>query len=487
MPGGGGRASRPVDEDSNAPFDLSWVPKKPNPAAGDGGDEANPHGGTSHSTVSLRAKQVAERFPPAKRCLAGFDEMKLAAMGEQSEIPIRSDWPQSRQFLGHIISSNLFVVAMGIVISINIVIVLVEADRRAQCVDAQSPDCPANFSDIRVPDRICGIIYIIELLMRVYVYQSKFCCSFWNITDTIVVLVSLSGEIFESFVQNAALIRLVRIVRIVKILRVITMFQELYLMIASLASTMRTIFWACLMLVIVISIMSLLAVEMLHPLHVQMMEDGEVCDRCPTAFSSITNSMVTFFATIIMGDGIFDVFVPLIEEDVSAAAFLLTSVALVYLGFSNLVLSVIVDKANEARCQDTTYQALVARKMREKAQQELESLWQEVDVDGSNTVTLEELRQMHETSENFKIYFKSHNIDMELLTYAWSVMDPDGDGQCDFHEFAETLVRLRSTDAGPATAFMKHQLGHVVAELSEIKDLLNKTEKNSLCRNPGTL
>jgi len=207
------------------------------------------------------------------------------------------------------------------------------------------------------------------------------------------------------------------------------------------------------------------------------MEAGEVCERCPTAFSSITNSMVTFFATIIMGDGIFDVFVPLIKENVSAAAFILTCVALVYLGFSNLVLSVIVDKANEARMQDTTYQALVARKMREKAQQELESLWQEVDVDGSNTVTLEELRQMHETSENFKIYFKSHNIDMELLTYAWSVMDPDGDGQCDFHEFAETLVRLRSTDAGPATAFMKHQLGHVVAELSEIKDLLNKTEK----------
>merc|ERR1712129_363329 len=129
----------------------------------------------------------------------------------------------------------------------------------------------------------------------------------------------------------------------------ITMFQELYLMIASLASTMRTIFWACVMLCIVLSILSLVAVEVLNPLQKEIAAEGDdSCERCPLAFSSIQRSMVTFFYTIIMGDGIADVFVPLIERDRTAAVFILFAVAIVYLGFSNLVLSVIVEKAEEA-------------------------------------------------------------------------------------------------------------------------------------------
>jgi len=183
--------------------------------------------------------------------------------------------------------------------------------------------------------------------------------------------------------------------------------------------------------------------------------------------------------TIIMGDGIADVFVPLIERDRTAAVFILFAVAIVYLGFSNLVLSVIVEKAEEARSQDTTYQAILAKKMKDQARKELLKLWEELDMDGSNTVTLMELTQQYELSESFREYFKSMDIDLPFLQYAFAVMDPDGDGSCSFQDFAETVVHLKSTDPGPTVAFVRHQMAQVVTDVSDIKHTLSNTRSKS--------
>jgi len=421
----------------------------------------------------LGTSEQAEEVPPMLGRV-----LKMTAA--EDDLKVDPDWPYRRQVIAKLVTSDFFLGVMGVVIMLNTVLMLIETDLRANCDDPKSSECPANGIFITLPDRICFIIYVMELAMRLYAYQNRFCYSMWNIIDAMVVVMALVGELVQNSIQNAALIRLIRIFRVVRVLRVMTLFHELYLMLTSLASTMRTIFWACVMLCIVLSILSLVAVELLNPLQKQMAaESDDDCERCSVAFSSIKRSMVTFFYTIIMGDGIADVFVPLIERDITAAVFIVLSVAIVYLGFSNLVLSVIVEKGQEARAQDTTYQAILAKKIKDQARKELLKLWEQLDEDGSNSLTLMELTQQYEKSENFRDYFKSMDIDLPFLRYAFTVMDPDGDGKCSFQDFAETVVHLKSTAPGPAVAFVRHQMAQVVADVSDIKNILSETKNKS--------
>jgi len=117
--------------------------------------------------------------------------------------------------------------------------------------------------------------------------------------------------------------------------------------------------------------------------------------------------------------------------------------------------------------------------MKDEAQRELLKLWEELDMDGSNSVTLMELTQQYELSESFREYFKNLDIDLPFLHYAFAVMDPDGDGSCSFEEFAETVVHLKSTDPGPAVAFVRHQMKQVLADVSDIKHVLCETKSKS--------
>merc|ERR1712032_1443981 len=103
-----------------------------------------------------------------------------------------------------------------------------------------------------------------------------------------------------------------------RVLRLLTMFTELYLMISALATTMRTIFWASLLLLLVFCVLSIISLELLLPVQQRILKELEAagkppCDPCDRAFSSVRDSMVTLFSTLVLGDGVVEILVPLAE------------------------------------------------------------------------------------------------------------------------------------------------------------------------------
>jgi len=236
-----------------------------------------------------------------------------------------------------------------------------------------------------------------------------------------------------------------------------------------MASTMRTIFWAVNMLFAVLIMCSFLAVQLLHPIMKGLVHDDD-CIRCPRAYISIKASMITFFQTLVMGDGIGDLLIPLLEADFVAAVLILIFVSVVYLGFSNLILSVIVEKANEARNRDTTYKSMVDRKAKAEAKKDITQFWRELEDDnGQNTMSLQELKHLYATSWEFRDYFKRLDIDMPFLEYAFKIMDADGSGDCTLEDFASSVVKLKTTDPGPVVSFIKYQIQQMGHDISELK------------------
>jgi len=246
-----------------------------------------------------------------------------------------------------------------------------------------------------------------------------------------------------------------------------------------MASTLRTIFWGCIILVMVLAVSSVLAADILRPRVLQMYEEGtlkeEDCTRCRVAFDSVPQSMITFFQTLVMGDGIDVLMIPLIEEDWVAAAFLLILVATVYLGFSNLLLSVIVDKASEARTSDTFLQSLLHKKSRNMARQELMEMWRKSDADGDGIVTLEELRTTYDQQEEFRRYFRQMDIDLDFLEMAFEAAKND-DEECEFEDLANTVVHMKNTDIGPVVSTVKFQLSVLMKEMGNLSSQMNSLQ-----------
>merc|ERR1712194_635100 len=166
---------------------------------------------------------------------------------------------------------------------------------------------------------------------------------------------------------------------------------------------------------------------------------------CALAFSSVTRSVIFFWTTLVAGDAWGTCILPLIAK--MPLSFVLFAAALVsvQLGFMNLVLAVIVDRAAEARELD----ALEAREKKKIADEASMEIWrrlmQAMDLDSNGTVSLEELLTGAE-EEEMKEKLEDMNLEADDLEDLFYFMDCEEDGALDYHEFVNAFHKAQSQD-----------------------------------------
>merc|ERR1719375_1819658 len=106
----------------------------------------------------------------------------------------------------------------------------------------------------------------------------------------------------------------------------------------------------------------------------------------------------------------------------------------------NLVLTVIVDRANRVR---------------------EEAICQELDTDGSGDLSLEEVLIGYENIEGFKVVLELLDIRREDLEGVFSLLDIDSSGSVTYSEFVDELIKMQSNDFRFLLTFIKHRLGDV--------------------------
>eukprot|EP00747_Dinoflagellata_sp_TGD_P073973 gnl/TRDRNA2_/TRDRNA2_158136_c1_seq1.p1 gnl/TRDRNA2_/TRDRNA2_158136_c1~~gnl/TRDRNA2_/TRDRNA2_158136_c1_seq1.p1 ORF type:complete len:797 (-),score=127.62 gnl/TRDRNA2_/TRDRNA2_158136_c1_seq1:60-2189(-) len=412
---------------------------------------------------------------------AGFDDF-AGISHDIDQQQFDPKWSANRKLVAKTLASFLFEGIMTLVILANIMVVINETDKRALCEDKESLSCEANSSGIRAANNVFLAIYSIELVMRMYAFRWTFHRDLWNVFDFAIVVVSLLSEFLSSSLGSWKVLRVFRMARIVRVFRLLASFRELYLMINGLVSALKTMFWACVLLVLILCIVSILAVDFLHPLALRV-ANGEfelfedACPRCDRMFSSVWNSTITFFQTVIMGDAWGEVTLPLIDADPASAIFLLPLVIAMSLGFSNLIVAVIVEKAGEARLEDMQFQLMTKRREEARFKEKFVALCEELDDDASGTLTLKELISNFETNRHFKSLLTSINVDKHEMVSAFEIMDSDRTGSITYNDFSDTLFKMKTADTTTMLTFIKFYVlqlrRDMKVELNEINTLLS--------------
>jgi len=124
-----------------------------------------------------------------------------------------------------------------------------------------------------------------------------------------------------------------------------------------------------------------------------------------------------------------------------------TALVCIQLGFTNLILSVIVDAAAGARDEEN------AEKLLEQQLQEQEDILQfyetmrRIDTDGSGCISAEELMHGYDSDEQTKDRLLDLGLDKQDLMRLYELMDTEGMGEVSYVDFVNNVRKAEKADA----------------------------------------
>jgi len=378
-------------------------------------------------------------------------------------------WSRPRRFSFWLITHTITDILVSVLILFNIIIMIYETDQRAL-----GEDIPPW---AKITNSCLLSFYCCELTLRLYVFRSHFFISGYNCLDFAIVGTDL---IFESVgdalrhMPNVTMLRILRVLRALRFVRAVrslVFFRELYMIMNGFFSAMKAIIWATVLLFSVLMLWSVVAVELIHPLVKDMVEKGEFedCDRCGRAFSNTMNAMLTFTQQIVAGDEWGNTTIPIVEKYPATVVFFAAVLVSVDLGLMNLILSVIVGKAQQAHADDLKFQMQEKEETFVKLKKQLLKMCSQLDEDNSGSLTLDELLSGFDSSNEFHVALQSMDVERDDISSLFDILDEDGSGHVEYDEFVDQLHKMKTQDAHVVLVFIR---GHV-------KDIKNKIELQS--------
>lgn len=394
---------------------------------------------------------------------------------------IKRGWSTPRKKVAFILEHSVTELVMAVLITANAVFIIIETDIRAAEREDPLWRRSAGYGFLAA--------YTVDVALRIYCYQRLFFTQVFNNLDLFVVVVDIAGELLVGSLgdlPSLSVLRILRIFRLMRFVHVLTLFKELHMMLHGFMSAMKAIFWATFMLVIMLTLWSIVAVEIIHPKVVALSDEGhfEGCERCQRAFASVMASNLTFIQQIVAGDSWGAVSVPVIEYHPETAVVFLGSLITVELGMLNLILTVIVNAAQEARDADLQRKIREKEHEFEKAKRRLVKLCRELDTDRNGELSLEEMLIGMEENRAFGETISLMDVKKEDMTTIFSLLDENGDGKVIYREFVEQLYRMKAQDANTHLIFLK---GSVNSLRSSVNTLINIVQNEVLRSVDGVL
>lgn len=106
-------------------------------------------------------------------------------------------------------------------------------------------------------DTVCLMIYLIEMLMKVFVYRKDYFRNGWNLFDFIIIVISLTPTNIP--VQVA---RVLRIFRIFRTFRIISAFSQLRIIIIAIGRSIPGVMWTMGLLAIFYYVFAIIGISL---------------------------------------------------------------------------------------------------------------------------------------------------------------------------------------------------------------------------------
>eukprot|EP00930_Biecheleria_cincta_P041916 TRINITY_DN28819_c0_g1_i2.p1 TRINITY_DN28819_c0_g1~~TRINITY_DN28819_c0_g1_i2.p1 ORF type:complete len:633 (-),score=97.78 TRINITY_DN28819_c0_g1_i2:51-1874(-) len=369
-----------------------------------------------------------------------------------------------RTWLSGIMQTHYYECALGVIVLFNVILLIVQTDAAASCPpDMES--CSPKWAE--VADYVLPALYTIDVGCAMFAQRRSFCYVLMNWIDLGIVLLgyieicifvmSPAGEGQRNSVLS--IFRMLRIARMTRVAKLIRPLPELYKLVTGFCFTLRAICWGFVMLVLLLVVWSIIILQILSNLDVKSAyQDSRFAGYwCEEAMQSTANMGILLWQILITGDSWGACTIPVILKYpamywVYAAAFVCIS-----LGFTNLILALIVERATCDHEEDIIRRLLDRQIEQEKDIEKFRETFSAMDTDNSGTLSLDELIRGFDDRDDFKkdlLRFGIHKSDFEQL---FRCVDLDNSGDISYVEFVEAMIRSQRQETG--TQLMMIQVG----------------------------
>lgn len=381
-------------------------------------------------------------------------------------------WSNLQVLAGKVVDSTFFEVLVCCVVVANLLLIVFETDLGVACHGQDHTCVPAGYA---IANHILLAFYTLELAVQVYVQRSTYLWFGWNLLDASIVSLGYFELVMFAVSQSQdgfALVRFLKVARIVRIARILKPIPELYKLVNGFFSTVRTMFWGFLMIIVLLSAWAVITVQILTPL-TDVRGQFEV-EWCNTAFESVSTAIVLYFQTLIAGDSWGLCVVPALQKRPELFWLFSAVLVTVQLGFTNLILAVIVESSADSRA--TQQSELRAQEQRQRAETiaAMHDILHRLDADNSGVLTINELEEGYDHDEQLNAKFSSLGISKNDLSKLFTAMDHDGSGDVTYDEFIESLLwaekdaRAQSLNLHLKLEYLTSSVDNRFAELAQI-------------------
>jgi len=383
------------------------------------------------------------------------------SLGVDDEVP--KTW---KDLLGRAVSSHYFSFCIMTLIFINLVLLGIEVDVSASL---GQNDIPRWFETVNF---VIVAIFLLELLLKMY---TRGCHAFfagddggWNIFDLCIVVVSLLESVISSQMELSHLrvmrfARLVKTLRGVRVMRLLHYISALRTLARSILNTMRSLFWTLVLLLLAFYSFALIFTQAVvdHCRLEAVIQTGDpnaipLCSsssRLDRYWSSIPQSMLTLFMSITGGLSWIDALEALTSFSFFALTFFVIYIVITVFAVLNVVTGVFCNTAIESAAADKEIAAITQLKKQQDLSQSLHEIFDEMDVDNSNTITLDEFRDAL-SSTKLSNFLESLGISTADAWTLFALMDVDQSGDIEVDEFVSTCMDVN----GPAKSYQIAQM-----------------------------
>jgi len=396
----------------------------------------------------------------------------LEALAKLEGVELQSETQLQAYALVH---NNFFEYLMGLIIVANMVIIIIETD------DASDPDVKAVHGWTDPAGTVVLCIFGIELGLRLFAVRMHFWEDRWNRFDFAVVVsdvaCSIAGLLFGNVFPMSTL-RVFRLAKLARISKVLRVFPELRQMMAGLVGSFVSIIWGVVLLCFVLTVWSIMAVQFIHPVNREAEDKGyyDDCERCGRAYSSVMSSMLTLSQTVVAGDSWGQV-IPLIEYAPATALFFLAVYLSVGMAVMNLILGIVVTKAQEA------HEAMRLENEKESKMKKLDvkttllSMCSEMDEDHNGELTKEEIEHGFENLPHFRQTLSEMDIGADGLGVVWTILDYNKTGTVKYPDFVGQIYKMQESDSQFMLAYIRYYICLMKDQMCDLLDQNRKANK----------
>jgi len=303
--------------------------------------------------------------------------------------------------------------------------------------------------------------YTVEVVLNFMVHKLYFFVNkdwTWNLFDLMIVC----GGLFEAASRqlyhrsggsNITFLRVFRVLIILRMIRVMKIFRsmkELRTMAEVVLGSMGSLMWCAIFMCVILFMSSLFMVQSMTLYRIDNPDcpEAEICGTVREMFGTVRFAMLTLFQSSTGGYDWNDVWQVIKLAGVAPSCFYLAYFVFFEFALFNIVISIFVEKAVKLAKPDPEDVVLERLQHEDEIMEKLRALFDEVDTDGSGTISIEELQKASQC-ERMMVKFELLGIPLrDVRTFFFTMSAMAGGRNLSRDVFVQAWLKMQGSASG---------------------------------------